>query len=192
MKRKVEILPNLDQIQALGSETRLRLFHFFTEGELSEVEVAEKLGVPPKSLYYHIRILLKAGLIHQTGVRQHAKKPQALYRAVSDSVTLTPNWGDGKQREASIRNYKAILRIAAREIEWAMQDEETAELCSLTRKRLNLTPESARRFDEELAALIEKFSRVDGPGRTVCFTAVSATRPPAGTKLLTSRRKGES
>jgi DNA-binding transcriptional ArsR family regulator len=179
MKPESNHTATLEQIQALGNETRLRIFHYLTEGECSEAELAERIGVPAKSLYYHIRLLLKVNLIRQTGMRQVAKKPQALYRAVADNITLGSKEMGAEGRAAVAQNVRSVLRIASREVSAAMAEEGSAELCAFTRQRLILTKESIARFRADLDDLTEAYSQPVEGGLVVCFTAAVAPRKSA-------------
>ena len=64
-------LPSADVTSALGAlaqETRLALFRLLVErgpNGLSAGLIAERLGVPPSSLSFHLRALQNAGLITQ-------------------------------------------------------------------------------------------------------------------------------
>ncbi|MBC8066496.1 MAG: helix-turn-helix transcriptional regulator [Chlorobia bacterium] len=157
---------------------RLRMFHHFTEGKRSEAEIAQLIGVAPRSLYYHIRILLDVGLIQQVGVRHVAKKPQAIYEATSGRILLDSKQAGAQSRKAIAQNIKSVLRIAAREVEAALSSEEAgaSDWGSMTRQRLCLTEESAVAFRVALDALTDAYSKQVEGGKTVCFTAVLAPR----------------
>ena len=79
-----------DQLKALGHPLRLRVLETLggTDGdELTNRELANRLGVDPGHLHFHVRMLLSAGLIElveRTGGRE---KP---YRAVARHVRVAP------------------------------------------------------------------------------------------------------
>lgn len=154
------------------------MLHYLTEGERSEAEIAELLGVAPRSLYYHVRILLEVGLIRQVGVRHVAKKPQALYEAIASRILLNSKQAGPESRQAIAQNVKSVLRIASREMEAALSNEEywLSDWRYMTRQRLCLTEESALAFREALDELVDAYSKPVEGGKTVCFTAVFAPR----------------
>jgi len=178
IKKAPEQTASLEQIQALGNETRLRMYHHFTEGPRSEAEIAALLGVAPRSLYYHIRILLDVGLIRQVGVRHIAKKPQAIYEAVASGVLLDSKKAGAEGRAAIAQNAKSILRIASREFEAAILGG--SDLTLINRQRLYLTAESATAFREALDALLDSYSEPAEGTEPVCFTSVLAPRRKGG------------
>jgi DNA-binding transcriptional ArsR family regulator len=48
---------------ALGDELRLRILHVLADGELTAIEIADRLAVERTSLYHHLGILRSAGLV---------------------------------------------------------------------------------------------------------------------------------
>jgi DNA-binding transcriptional ArsR family regulator len=79
-----------DQLKALGHPLRLRVLETLgtEEGdELTNRELANKLGVDPGHLHFHVRMLLNAGLIELAERSGGREKP---YRAVARHVRVAP------------------------------------------------------------------------------------------------------
>ena len=79
-----------DQLKALGHPLRLRVLEMLgqTEGQyLTNRELAQRLGVDPGHLHFHVRMLLRAGLIALVEGGQGREKP---YRAVAKTVRVAP------------------------------------------------------------------------------------------------------
>jgi DNA-binding transcriptional ArsR family regulator len=79
-----------EQLKALGHPLRLRVLETLGAGEgeqLTNRELANKLGVDPGHLHFHVRMLLKAGLIELAGAGAGREKP---YRAVARTVRVAP------------------------------------------------------------------------------------------------------
>jgi DNA-binding transcriptional ArsR family regulator len=78
-----------EQLKALGHPLRLRVLETLgTEHEhLTNRELAKKLGVDPGHLHFHVRMLLRAGLIELAGGGHGREKP---YRAVARTVRVAP------------------------------------------------------------------------------------------------------
>ena len=78
-----------EQLKALGHPLRVRVLQTLGEGEdeaLTNRELAERLGVDPGHLHFHVRTLLRAGLIalaEETG--EGREKP---YRAIARVVRI--------------------------------------------------------------------------------------------------------
>jgi DNA-binding transcriptional ArsR family regulator len=78
-----------EQLKALGHPLRLRVLETLgeTEAAMSNRELAQKLGVDPGHLHFHVRMLLKAGLIQQVTSGKGREKP---YRSAAKTIRVAP------------------------------------------------------------------------------------------------------
>ena len=80
-----------DQLKALGHPLRLRVLETLGADdeaeELTNRELAQRLGVDPGHLHFHVRMLLNAGLIELAERSGGREKP---YRAVARQVRVSP------------------------------------------------------------------------------------------------------
>ena len=78
-----------EQLKALGHPLRLRVLEVLGESgqELTNRELAARLGVDPGYLHFHVRMLLGAGLIELADGGRRREKP---YRAVATLVRVAP------------------------------------------------------------------------------------------------------
>lgn len=77
------------QLKALGHPLRLRVLETLAGSgdELTNRALAERLGVDPGHLHFHVRMLLDAGLIERADGGHGREKP---YRAVAAHVRVAP------------------------------------------------------------------------------------------------------
>jgi DNA-binding transcriptional ArsR family regulator len=85
------VLDKPEQLKALGHPLRVRILEMLGqdgEWQLTNRELAQRLGVDPGHLHFHVRMLLKAGLIElaETGSRGREKP----YRAVAKIFRVAP------------------------------------------------------------------------------------------------------
>jgi DNA-binding transcriptional ArsR family regulator len=86
----VMLLDRPEQLKALGHPLRLRVLEMLgTNGEESFTnrELANELGVDPGHLHFHVRMLLRAGLITLADSGKGREKP---YRAVARTLRVAP------------------------------------------------------------------------------------------------------
>ena len=79
-----------EQLKALGHPLRLRVLEMLGgEGEepLTNRELADRLGVDPGHLHFHVKMLVRAGLIERAGGGKGREKP---YRSVATTVRVGP------------------------------------------------------------------------------------------------------
>jgi DNA-binding transcriptional ArsR family regulator len=78
-----------EQLKALGHPLRLRVLELLGEsGEtLTNRELAQRLEVDPGHLHFHVRTLLKVGMIERVGGGRGREKP---YRAVASTIRVAP------------------------------------------------------------------------------------------------------
>ena len=70
------------ELMALASSARQEIIDVLAQmGIVSVAELAETVGRPADTLYYHLRILKKAGLVIHCGSRVIQGRREALYRA---------------------------------------------------------------------------------------------------------------
>ena len=90
LTQDVLLVDRPEQLKALGHPLRLRVLETLggeNEAPLTNRDLAERLGVDPGHLHFHVRMLLRAGLIALADGAQGREKP---YRAVARTVRVPP------------------------------------------------------------------------------------------------------
>jgi DNA-binding transcriptional ArsR family regulator len=88
--REILEIQRPDQLKALGHPLRLRILETLGNDqgeELTNRELANRLGVDPGHLHFHVRMLLDAGVIELAERSGGREKP---YRAVARHVRVAP------------------------------------------------------------------------------------------------------
>jgi DNA-binding transcriptional ArsR family regulator len=92
--RETLVIDKPEQLKALGHPLRVRVLEMLgseeeADWQLTNRELALRLGVDPGHLHFHVRMLLKAGLIELADAsRKGREKP---YRAVAKVFRVAPD-----------------------------------------------------------------------------------------------------
>lgn len=110
----VVYIEDVEQAGALLKPRRVELLRMLAEprslGELSSIT-----GETPQKLYYHVKVLEKAGLVQQVGERQAGVMVEAIYQAVARSYWLAPQVIDqagGRRRATDDLSLGFLLGLA--------------------------------------------------------------------------------
>ncbi len=78
-----------EQLKALGHPLRLKVLELLGQDDvqMTNRELAKRLDVDPGHLHFHVRMLLRAGLIERADGGRGREKP---YRAVSRAIRVAP------------------------------------------------------------------------------------------------------
>jgi DNA-binding transcriptional ArsR family regulator len=110
------IIRSKRQMRTLAAPTRQEIIDVLPRmGTVSVAELATVLARPADSLYHHLRILKRVGLVRSAGSRRIDGRRETLFRAVSPEMSLRYELGtkgNGSQINAIIA---AMLRLGIRD-----------------------------------------------------------------------------
>src|SRR5690348_14023396 len=86
------VIEDVATLKALADPMRMRI-HFELDEPRTVKELASILEVPQTRLYYHVKILERAGLISVVSRRAVSGIEERTYRCTAKSTTVSPNLG---------------------------------------------------------------------------------------------------
>jgi len=174
----VLLLDQPEQLKALGHPLRLRVLETLgTGGEaITNRELANKLGVDPGHLHFHVRMLLRAGLITLVETSKGREKP---YRPVARTLRVAP--------ELLASGLTSDLRAAMLdEAQRGWDEHGPSGLFRSAQVTARIAPERAL---ELITELVEKARDAEQPGaEPLVITAV--LHPPTASPPTDSRKDG--
>jgi hypothetical protein len=143
---ELELTP--EQLGALDTPFRQSLFAAFQAyGPISVTDAATVIHRAPKSTYYQVRILERAGLIVRCGEQGEGRKREALYDACADRVSLREDRLDAVYRQTIGRMVRVSLARTSRAYEAANSERDGTEESRLPLFVLSYT---AKLTDEDI------------------------------------------
>jgi hypothetical protein len=151
-----------EQREALTSPLRLEILGQFTgPTPLSVRDLAERMGRTPHSIYYHVHLLARVGLLREVGPRAGgAGRSEARYQPVRDTIKLDAQPGS---EDTIRRTMAAAFRMAERDLDTALESagrRAPADPPGLaTRLHFRATPRVVKQVRRHLQAAIELLQR---------------------------------
>ncbi|MCA9242561.1 MAG: helix-turn-helix transcriptional regulator [Phycisphaerales bacterium] len=116
----VLIVDDDTQIAALTSPARLEVVDAVRViGPCSIADIGQFLGRAPDSLYYHVRKLLKVGLLIECGTRKTRRRDEAVYRTPARRIRTPLDPHDPARSAQVARVFAALLRLTDRDFKAA-------------------------------------------------------------------------
>ena len=148
-----------DQKSALASPLRLEIIGLFTSREpLAIADMARLMGRPAGSLYHHVGILEKAGLLKRVGTRPKGKRHEALFQPAASRIEMDGDDGGEDSAQLAVKTMAAAFRMAERDLEAALntgncRQEGPARNLMATRVHMRVSPQVLAKINEHLQAL---------------------------------------
>jgi ArsR family transcriptional regulator len=111
------VIKDASTLKALAEPIRLQILMELGEGPKTVKEVASALEMGPTRLYYHFKILERAGLIRVAGRRMVSGIEERSYRATATSWTPSPETSPALVESGLI---DALLEVVGAELEIAL------------------------------------------------------------------------
>jgi DNA-binding transcriptional ArsR family regulator len=156
-----------EQLKALGHPLRLRVLEMLggdDEEPLTNRELAQRLGVDPGHLHFHVRMLLRAGLIARAETGKGREKP---YRALAKTVRVAP---------------QLLHSSLATDLQAAMLDEVQRAFSSSPKGTFRSAQVTVRLAPEQALALMTEFiekARDADDGKSEPIVMTTALHPPS-------------
>jgi len=115
-----------EQIAALASPVRQEIVNAtIAIGPCSVAELAELLGRAQDSLYYHVRKLVRLGLLVERGERGAGVRREALFDAPSRYMGIAYDPRDKESSARVVASVSAMLRLTQRDLKRALESGHT-------------------------------------------------------------------
>lgn len=148
-----------DQRAALASPLRIEILGLFTSGApLAIADMAAFMGRTAGSLYHHVGILERTGLLRRTGTRPKGKRYEALFLPTASRFDLAAGKDNAIAPDLALNTMSAAFRMAERDLESALRrrdcvTEGPSRNALATRLHLRATPRLLAGINRHLEAI---------------------------------------
>jgi DNA-binding transcriptional ArsR family regulator len=177
-RAKRHVIRSQKQLAVLASAPRQEIVDVLADaGMLSVAELAAVLERPSDALYFHLRALLRAGLVRHTGFRYRGRRKEALFRTIAPDLWLQYQHRRAPNRRAVTTIVSSMLRLGIRDFRRSLQRGDV--IVSGRRRELWALRKAGRLSLPDLAVvnrLIERLrsatSKPKGRGRLYAVTVL--------------------
>jgi DNA-binding transcriptional ArsR family regulator len=177
-------------LEAVSSPARLEIITVLGSDPATTKELAERLGRSRQSLYYHLELLIAAGLVVAEAADDDAREQR--FRLRDERVTVGADVRARPERVAATKAANALLRTAGREVaaahaEAAARGTRSIGPILVGRGKGRLSEAQLRRANALIEELFSLFSPVDDPTGPP-FYSLTIALTPARTSVGARRR----
>ena len=173
---RIHVIESPQQLRALASAARQEIVDVLSGmGTVTVAELAATLGRPADALYYHLRVLVRAGLVVPVGSNTKLGRHKARFRTVAPELRLRYSAADpGKVRSISAI-VGSMLRLGIRDFRRTLEGNEARlsgpdrELWAL-RATGWLKPQAVQQVNKNIQDLRDSVWKPKGEGRLYGIT----------------------
>jgi len=171
------IIEDLETLSVLADPVRNQIYEILLTGAMNVRQVAERLGLAPSRLYYHINQLEKFGLLRVVETRMVSNIQEKLYRSVAYSLEVAPGLLDfdterGKQsiQEVLVSTLDTtredlVRSLQARALSLEQGAPERPRSIIVSRLMATMDDARAEEFHDRLRVLLQEFGEADETGK---------------------------
>jgi DNA-binding transcriptional ArsR family regulator len=172
------IIKGKRELAALVSGARQEIIDVLSQmTTASAAELATVLGRPADALYYHLRILQRAGLVAPAGTRNHGHRQEQLFQAISPDLRIEYRRGEGGNAREVTAIVRSMLRLGTRDFSQAFRRSDAKvsgpgrELWAL-RTTGWLTPDEVVKINRTISSLARGVAKWRKKGRLYGITVL--------------------
>jgi predicted transcriptional regulator len=169
-------------IEALASSHRLEIVAALGDAEAASIAaLARRLGRTPHSLYYHVKLLERAGVVRLADTRRRGRRDERIWTLTGERIQLDASAGSPGSIVKTSKAIDAMLRLTSRELSaalrWYARDPNAKQRLTGVRMKARLDEKTLARvvgLIEEIGRVVGNANRASRPGQTYAVTLVLA------------------
>ena len=159
-----QLLTEIAQFEALANPIRMRILHASSQ-PITVAELAERLGTPKTRLYYHVNLLVDAGLLNQVDQRKSGARIERIFRIAARNFRPGSGIWEGAEDPRRVADLAAGVIFEPARAETAAVLEQTIQgiepVAEFGRWLVHLTADEAAAIVGRIDGLIAEFRKDD-------------------------------
>ena len=175
-RSKVHRIESSTQLRTLASAARQEIVDVLSRmGTVTVAELAATLGRPADALYYHLRVLVRAGLVVPERAERKRGRDETLFRTIAPELQLEYSSTDPKRVRSTSAIVSSMLRLGMRDFRRSLA-AGTARLVRPGRELWALratgwlTPDDIEQVNGKMQTLRDAVWKPKGKGRLYGIT----------------------
>lgn len=183
------VLRNIDELRALLDRKRVVILRMLAEEALTVKQLADRMGLVPASVHYHVKVLERAGLVALVEVKEKSGILEKYYRSVAREFQVDPSLGS--EPEAPGLALDALIRDMRSSVNHLQHTGDADPLINVQLVNVNLSRDTAARFAGRLHELAEEFKASEEPNAHEAYALALAVYPSAPRPARSMDEKGD-
>lgn len=155
-------LEGLEQLHAISSKVRRRILQQLVEEPLTVTQLGRALDMPPPTVHYHVRELVRVGLVRPAGTRERRGILEKYYRAVARTFLVPPYPLQGRSPTEQIATVDELLTDISHHIKAVLSDrrgrDDESDPVQLGVRVLFLRPEDLPAIAQQIEAILAPYA----------------------------------
>jgi DNA-binding transcriptional ArsR family regulator len=166
-------------LEAVASPARQEIISALGEGAATVRELARRLGRSRQSLYYHLELLERAGVVRPAGWRGTGRDRERVYRVPRGPIDARA--GSAADLATAEEAVRAMLRLTSRELAAALRSGDPPPNATVAmRGKAHLDRAALIRLQALITEIQRLLRRSNKPGPSRRLVAVTVVVTPAG------------
>ncbi len=174
---RTHVVKSIDQLRALLDRKRVAILRMLAEEALTVKQMADRMGLVPASVHYHVKVLERSGLVALVEIREKSGILEKYYRAIAREFQVDPSLGGAP--EAPGLALDTLIRDMRSSVSHLQQVGEADPLINVQLVNVNLSREAAERFVSRLCELATEFRAAEQPDAPGAYSLALAIYPSA-------------
>jgi DNA-binding transcriptional ArsR family regulator len=156
---EIHHLEGLDQMHAVSHKIRRRVLGLLVERPMTVTQLGKELGMPPPTAHYHVRELVRVGLVRMVKARERRGILEKFYRSVARQLLLPKDLLSGLSASEQLTTVSDLMEDVSRHVSAVISSysPDDADAVQLAVRVLFLRPGDLPVIGEKIDALLEPY-----------------------------------